>query len=434
MFCSRCGSFVGNEHAMFCPNCGNAMTAHYPPMQEQRHTYAGYPNGARRPGAANSGKNRIIAVSLVLILAFGSLISLNALYSQDDSYKKIDIQTVTDNTYFELSGDFLLERGIFTVSLIGKDRIAFALNEEISSKYELYRWKLFDYDRVSSVSKDYYMKYNGDVLEKTEPVLYYMSQKAGEYDISVECRTESGGKTVSKAIYSGTVSYVGTITNEYTWKYQGNEYTAHATFGYDEYRQYRDADPHGRALYSFNYGRIASFVTYEDSGIKALAGSLRSAYGGDPSGNDFASFVLAFVQICFDYPPHTNYMDADKYLYGQEEYFAYPMETIFHGMGDCEDTSILAAALFKALGYPAGVVVIPGHALAAVGLEGYVPRTSYRPSSYEVLSQTIDDVTYYACETTVSSPQGIGLVNSYGDKGTPYSEYIGKQRYGFYIV
>ena len=431
MFCSRCGSFIGDESARFCPSCGQVLNVYRPPVQEYRPAQTNYYNGAQRSSAAKN--NKIIAVSLVLILAFGSLISLSALNNQDDSYKK-DIQTVTENTYFELSGDFLLEKEIFTVSLVGTDRIAFSLNNEVASKYDYYVWKLFDRDHVSSASDRSYARYNGDTLRKTEPVLYFLSQKAGEYDISVECFVESGGEYVRKAAYSGTVSYVGTIIKEYNWKYKGKEYTAQSTFGYDEYRKYRDTEPYGRALSSFNYDKVTSFVTYEDLGIKTLAGSLKEAYGGDPAGNDFASFVLAFVQICFDYPPHTNYMDADKYQYGQTEYFAYPLETIFHGMGDCEDTSILAAALFKALGYPAGVVVIPGHALAAVGLEGYAPKTSYRQSSYEILSQTIGGVTYYACETTVKGPQDIGLVSAYGDNGTPYSEYIGKQRYGFYIV
>ncbi|MDR2698698.1 MAG: hypothetical protein LBB30_03355 [Candidatus Methanoplasma sp.] len=432
MFCSFCGSFIGDEQARFCPRCGHILNEYRPPAQERPPAPTGH-YGNERSDAWNGHKNKVIAATLVLALAFGALISMDTLVYPDDSYKKIEIQTVTDDTYFELSGDFLLERGIFSVSLTDSGSIAFALNEEISSKYDYYYWKLFDRDHVSSNSTSFYMKYNGDTLDKDEPILYFLSQKAGEYDISVECCVESGGDYICKAVYSGTVSYVGTITKEYVWKYQGKEYSAQATFGYEDYRQYRDADPYGRSFSSFGYSRIPSFVTYDTGGVGTLADSLAEAYGGDPAGQDFASFVLAFVQICFDYPPYTSFMDSDKYQYGQDEYFAYPLETIFYGMGDCEDTSILAAALFKALGYPAGVVVIPGHALAAVGLDSYSPG-NYRAASYEIISQTVGGITYYACETTCSSPQGIGLVSSYGDKGTPYSEFVGKQRYGFYIV
>jgi hypothetical protein len=356
-----------------------------------------------------------------------------------DSYTgkpAVSIQTITEDTHFGLSGDFSPEKEIFTVSLIGDYKIAFALNENISSNYIYYSWKFFDNDEVASTSKQTYSRYQGETMNKEEPVLYYLNQKIGEYDVSVDCYTESpdGAMAYSKT-YSGKVSYVGNITKEYTWTYKGNTYSAKTTFGYDEYRSYRDIDSRNKALTESRYKSVTGFVTYKDPAIVTLAESLLRAYGSDrdTSGQGFASFVLAFVQICFKYPPNTSSMGGDLYQYGQEEYFAYPIETLFYDMGECEDTSILAAALFKALGYGAGVVIIPGHAVAAVGLESYDPGI-YLGRYYDVLSHTIDGVTYYACETTTQSFQEIGLVSSSGYRNLPYSEYIGKDRYGFYIV
>ena len=106
-------------------------------------------------------------------------------------------------------------------------------------------------------------------------------------------------------------------------------------------------------------------------------------------------------------------------------------------MGDCEDTSILLAALYKSLGYEAGVIIVPGHALAAVGLASYDPG-SYSAFRYEIISKEIDGLTFYACETTIMVPLEIGLVNKSGYNDRPYSEYIdtkiGTQHYGFFIV
>ncbi|MCL1811185.1 MAG: hypothetical protein FWG41_03075 [Methanomassiliicoccaceae archaeon] len=434
MFCARCGSFIGNEYARFCPSCGSEVKGHSTQEHGQHYAYESnsFPDAGRSTPKKKSKKWTITA-SIAVALVFGILLSMADIDLENDSNKRIEIQTLTEDTYFELSGDFLPERGIFSVGLTDDGSIAFTLSDEVASKYDHYSWLFFDNDHVSSTSTTRYQKYTGTTLEKDEPVLYYLSQNAGEYDVSVKCGTGSDGNYNYTATYSGTVSYVGTVTKEYTWKYQGEGYVASTTFSYEDYRTYRDMNPNGRHV--LNYGRTASFVTYEDPAVIKLAESIREAYGSDrdTTGQDFAMFVLAFVQICFEYPPSSSTMDAEMYQYGQDEYFAYPLETIFYGMGDCEDTSILAAALFKALGYAAGVVIVPGHALAAVGLDHYSPGT-YSSRSYEVISETIDGITYYACETTVKTPQGIGLVSLSGYEGKAYSEHIGKQRYGFYIV
>lgn len=433
MFCARCGSFVKNEGAKFCYNCGYELNSYSAPSLRYRgDTEATGAPAVRDPGIGMSKRNKTIAVCLVLALAMGSFIGLIGSGYLDETGNKVEIVTLSDGMSFELSGDFLPERGILSVSLTNEGSIAFTLDDEISSKYGHFSWWFFDRDHVASVDTVRYIEYNGEFLEKNEPVLYYLSQKVGEYYVSVSCDTKVNERYVHSVTYSGTVSYIGTIMKEYTWKYQGKEYTANTEFSYNEYRSYRDAEVLGRAV--TDYKKIANFVTYQEPAVVMLAESLREAYdGGDTTGQGFASFVLSFVQLCFKYPPSSSYMGGDKYQYGQEEYFSFPLETIFYGMGDCEDTSILAAALFKALGYSAGVIVAPGHAMAAVGLETY-SEGPYSARSYEIISKNIGGMTYYACETTVSNPQGVGIVGLNGYDGHPYSEYINKRPYGFYIV
>ena len=430
MLCARCGHSIGNGYARFCPKCGYELNSYSTPLHMGR-------SPVRVPAAPpvrkpRTGRNAAVAVCVVLVLTFGLLIGAAA-FANEKVPEKVDIQQATDSSYFELSGDFLLEKEIFTVALTSDGKISFTLNSDISSRSSYYSWRFFDSDHVSSTNTFMYSEYTGETIKKTEPVLYYLSQTPGRYIISVDCYTGPEGNYVFSEAYSGNVTYVGTVTRDYAWNYGGADRTAHVTFSYDEYRQYKDMNARSRAVY--NYGRAVSFVTHDDPAVISLTGSLLDAYGSgrDTAGQDFASFVLAFVQICYGYPPYSSLMSADKYLYGQSEYFAYPLETIFHGMGDCEDTSILAAALFKALGYSAGVVLLPGHAVAAVGLDRYVPGP-YSAASFEILSQTVDGITYYACETTVSSPQGIGLITLQGNDGKPYSWYMGKLSYRFYIV
>jgi len=375
----------------------------------------------------------------VFVLIFGAFLGVFDIVNNDSQTpQKVDIVMNKDGSYFELSGDFLTESDILSVSLTTDGRIAFSLSDRISAKYSDYYWWFVDDNHTAytrSGSGLGYVPYAGLGIQKTEPVLYYNAQTLGEYDVSVECYVLKDSGYVCKATYSGTVTYVGEITEEYNWTYQGVPYSAQVSFSLIDYLNYKEMNTKGRAV--TNYGNVISFITYNDPTIVELADSLKEAYGDrDTTGQDFAMFVLAFVQTCFEYPPSISGMGADMYQYGQNEYFAYPMEAIYYRMGDCEDTSILAAALFEALGYNAGVLILPGHAMAAVGLDSYSPGV-YSHHLFEVISETVNGVTYYACETTAHPPgpiQGIGLVSLSGYNEKPYSSYVGKDGYNFYVV
>lgn len=96
--------------------------------------------------------------------------------------------------------------------------------------------------------------------------------------------------------------------------------------------------------------------------------------------------IAKFVQDCIEYQ-----YDADTT--GHDEYPRYPIETIYERQGDCEDTSILMAALLKEWGYEVGFLHLPGHIAVAL-------RTSddYSMGSY----YEIDGHRYLFIESTGS--------------------------------
>jgi hypothetical protein len=92
--------------------------------------------------------------------------------------------------------------------------------------------------------------------------------------------------------------------------------------------------------------------------------------------------VLAFAQS-IDYT-----LDEDTTEYS--EYWRYPIETIYEQTGDCEDTTILAAAVLRRLGHGVLPLLAPGH--AALGVEA--------PTDVEGEFVVHEGRRYYYCETT----------------------------------
>lgn len=69
--------------------------------------------------------------------------------------------------------------------------------------------------------------------------------------------------------------------------------------------------------------------------------------------------IANFVQQCIEYQYDSDTTDRD-------EYPRYPIETLYEHQGDCEDTSILMAALLREYGYEVGFFEFPGHAAVAI--------------------------------------------------------------------
>ncbi len=100
---------------------------------------------------------------------------------------------------------------------------------------------------------------------------------------------------------------------------------------------------------------------------------------------------------------------SDAQSKGKEEYWRYPVETLWDGCGDCEDKAILLCAIYRAL-FRAAVdpsmrlraflllSTIEGHAAVAVG----GPNLALPVGNYFV----IDGVKYYFCETTAEGRVG----------------------------
>jgi len=164
-----------------------------------------------------------------------------------------------------------------------------------------------------------------------------------------------------------------------------------------------DLSDHASGVYA-----VREYVVVSDT-IKALSASLWAEFKtkvvdtGSPYANAkyFADYVLAFIQEAADYR-----YDSDAF--GEDEYWQYPIETLYRGYGDCEDTSILGAAVCSQLSVMEGagdwilgasVLLLPGHAMVGMQVNGLnqtgLFKVSVGTAFHHTGETTIDDPSKY---------------------------------------
>ncbi|MCC7139405.1 MAG: hypothetical protein IT460_13360 [Planctomycetes bacterium] len=144
-----------------------------------------------------------------------------------------------------------------------------------------------------------------------------------------------------------------------TFAHGGRTHTVHYGFDRDDdRRRYLDALASlPRRIGGPVWAHYVAHDPYAAS-VSALADALLAAYGGRRD-DGLAEFLLAFVQSV-DYVRDTHEAPGD--------WPRFPSETLVNGGGDCEDKSILYAALLMRFGVPHAFLDFPGH--VAVGVVG----------------------------------------------------------------
>lgn len=197
----------------------------------------------------------------------------------------------------------------------------------------------------------------------------------------------------------------GDVDRTFTWKYSGHEYTVTLGIDYDDYLYavgYYTPDERWTDSRN-NYSHDKSFVIlsytdermapYMEELVDKLIAELNKQYRSI-SETTLLNYLLAFTQY-IEYQSDEEYMDL-------EEYWKFPLETLFDQGGDCEDTSILFCALAHqsreklGMDYKTAIVLLPSHMAGAVKLSGdrawsYCETTSTRYRVGDVPS----DMKYY---------------------------------------
>lgn len=174
---------------------------------------------------------------------------------------------------------------------------------------------------------------------------------------------------------------------EHTWTFGGVTYTIRLDMLYSDVFWYTYSDPYGNIRLSLtDPAYVSNYHTVDDGTLLELMRML-SAYGSGMDRTEFARFVLSFVQTI----PYVT----DEDSVGEREYWKYPLETLWDGGGDCEDSTILYDTLMLMAGYGVAFVLFQDHAMSAVSVD------------VDGHSLTRDGIVYVFCETTTVSEIGL---------------------------
>lgn len=273
---------------------------------------------------------------------------------------------------------------------------------------EVIRWHVFDelhtfYDATAFGT--FTDRYAGEDVETD--VLHL---DPGRYTVT------AGGETFSVTVY-------GVIEKNASWEYDTGNGTVEASVSYTiDARDLFDSTYASRLWNSAHtangtpdFSQLTRLVVCDgltDSIERALSDEFQRIGGdhGDPQ--SYLDFVASFVQCNVRYPS-TVTVDGERRgwdyaVYGADEYWALPVETLYCLYGDCEDNSALLCALYREAGYDVAMGGKSGHVFAGVALDSIEKVSDERLDELGVgylsfIGHTAvgDDYgpTYYAVET-----------------------------------
>ena len=184
---------------------------------------------------------------------------------------------------------------------------------------------------------------------------------------------------------------MGNGSVEYYWTYDRHAYTLLVNIGNDVYSAYRQDDV-DRGPFSDDeaVGICQTFVTSCDAVIVDISSTISDMARERGLTNEGAiNLALAFVQS-IEYA-------SDEATAGHDEYWRYPVETLYERAGDCEDKSFLFASVIEAMGYDAVILLFDDHMAVGVACPG-ASGTYYSMGGSK----------YFYCETTAVDDWELG--------------------------
>lgn len=210
--------------------------------------------------------------------------------------------------------------------------------------------------------------------------------------------TDTNQYAICENTVHGEREYISYFTPEYTID------KIYVGITEDDYRESMTSFGIRQGLY---FNTVPDELICEDKAVKAIGDHIMRRYD-----NDFmrANAVAFLIQSAVRY-------ESDEVIYGVEEYWARPLETIYHCKGDCEDTAVFVCSVCRYMGIKAILLESESHIGSAVCIDTHGFYFEY------------DGDRYYNCQSSDSYPP-----KWLGERNTPDLKVIGdKSHYMYYL-
>lgn len=145
------------------------------------------------------------------------------------------------------------------------------------------------------------------------------------------------------------------------------------------YKDFHDSLHQLGYRYNCKIASVCDFINPDDKYVKKIVEYINSYM---PNASDImkASIGLAYVQCAIEYT-------TDDELFQVSDYALYPVETLYLGKGDCEDTSILLCSIYRAMGFESKLADFPSHVSVLVTIDGVTYQAE--TTNHSMLSTTL---------------------------------------------
>jgi tetratricopeptide (TPR) repeat protein len=182
--------------------------------------------------------------------------------------------------------------------------------------------------------------------------------------------------------------------------------------------------------------RAAAFVTSKDPAVLTFAKNiwgmvrdLRVAGVNDKLMGAFAMHeALGLYGMAYVIDPASSYAEQSKKT--SADFLQFPRQTLQYKAGDCDDLSILNAALLEAIGVETAFITVPGHIFIAFSLD-------ISPDEARRIFSSVDDLIFKGTETwapvEITNIQN-GFLPAWRDAAKEWRENDPKGLAGFYPI
>ena len=174
-----------------------------------------------------------------------------------------------------------------------------------------------------------------------------------------------------------SVLLAGLATTHYAWATPSADFHEIDSEVFDNWDICRTRAVGEDGFYQLSETTFRPVIAYESLGEEAqLAYDLGKEFVTEyPDQTKRAEAVFHFVRDRVQYTPDIDLFGYDEFAQNADE-LAITIDEDGVGYGDCEDSAILLAVMYKGAGYRSAIVVGQGHTAALVYLPGYDKATA----------------------------------------------------------